>query len=219
MVFRRDNKSDSFQRQMSAIRQQIGPEDEPEERPAQREARYPSDRAANQQIPSYSEPTTGAYGFSDFASSVAPKANAAQQVVPVAPELPAIPVVDAQTTVIAHDTVWKGEISSEGTVHVHGRFEGAIKAKNDVYIAEEADVDAGITALNVIIAGLAKGTIRCDNRFEVLPSGRVSGDIVAPTLVVHEGATVSGQLRMSPADASDSKPTAVVQRRGTRGTA
>jgi len=220
MVFRRDNKSESFQRQMSAIRQQIGTDEEPEERPAQRESRYPSERAANQYVPSDDEQTSGAYGFSNFASTVAPQSAAPHQPVPVAPELPAVPAVDAQTTVIAHDATWKGEISSEGTVHVHGRFEGAIRAKNDVYVADEADVDAGITAMNVVVAGLAKGTIRCDQRFEVLPSGRVSGDIVAPTLIVHEGATISGQLRMSAAEATDTnKPTAVVQRRATRGTA
>lgn len=220
MVFRRDNKSDSFQRQMSAIRQQIGTDEEPEERPAPRENRYPSERQSNQYVAPSNESTSGAYGFSDFAASVAPASGpVSQQAVPVAPVMPTIPAVDAQTTVIAHDTIWKGEIQSTGTVHVHGRFEGAIKAQRDVFIAEEADIDAGIVATNVVVAGLAKGTIRCDGRFEVLPSGRVSGDIVAPTLVVHEGATVSGQLRMGTQEPIETKPTPVVQRRATRGTA
>jgi cytoskeletal protein CcmA (bactofilin family) len=220
MVFRRDNKSDSFQRQMSAIRQQIGSEEEADQPPAQRDARYPADRPSNQYVAPTNESTSGAYGFSDFASSVSPQSFSAQdQLVPVAPALPAIPTVDAQTTVIAHDTIWKGEIQSNGTVHVHGRFEGSIKATQDVYIAEEADIDAGIVATNVVIAGLAKGTIRCEARFEVLPTGRVSGDIVAPTLVVHEGATVSGQLRMGTQESTETKPTPVVQRRATRGTA
>ena len=72
-------------------------------------------------------------------------------------------------------------------LHIYGfirGFEGMINARQDVYVAEEADVDATITAGNVVIAGLAKGTIRCEDRFEVLPSGRVSGDIMAPVLVV-----------------------------------
>lgn len=215
MVFRRDNKSDSFQRQMSAIRQQIGSDAESEERPGQREARYPSDRAAGQ----FSEPAAGAYGFGEFAAAGA--AQSANQPVPLPPEMPTIPAVDAKTTVIANGTIWKGEIQSNGSVHVHGRFEGSIKATQDVFIADEADMDASIAATNVVIAGLAKGTIRCDTRFEVLPTGRVSGDIVAPTLVVHEGATISGQLRMSAQDTAEAKPTPtpVVQRRATRGTA
>lgn len=213
MVFRRDNKSESFQRQMSAIRQQIGGDEEFEERPASRESRFSTER------PVYAEPATGAYGFGEFATSVAPHQAGAQQMTPVAPSMPAIPVVDTQTTVIAHDTIWKGEIQSQGTVHVHGRFEGAINAKNDVYVAEEADVDATITAANVVIAGLAKGTVRCTARFEVLPSGRVSGDVMAPTLVVHEGANVSGQFRMGVETTAEAKPTPVIQRRATRGTA
>jgi cytoskeletal protein CcmA (bactofilin family) len=138
---------------------------------------------------------------------------------PVAPELPSIPAVDAQTTVIANDAMWKGEIQSNGSVHVHGRLEGAIRANKDVFIAEDADVDATITANTVVVAGIVKGIIRSEARFEVLPSGRVSGDIAAPTLVVHEGATVSGQLRMSVQDTVEANPTPVVQRRAARGTA
>jgi cytoskeletal protein CcmA (bactofilin family) len=219
MVFRRDNKADSFQRQMSALRQQIGGEEEAENRPQPREARYPSDRDTGSFGTGTSEPTSGAYGFGEFASSVAPQQTGNQQMTPVAPDMPTIPAVDAQTTVIAHDTMWKGEIQSNGTVHVHGRLEGSIRAQNDVYIAEEADVDATVTATNVVIGGLVKGTIRCEARFEVLPTGRVSGDILAPTLVVHEGATVTGQFRMGSQETVEAKPTPVVQRRATRGTA
>jgi cytoskeletal protein CcmA (bactofilin family) len=216
MVFRRDNKTDSFQRQMSALRQQIGGDEETEDRAGAPEQ---SDRGGGSFSTAFNEPASGAYGFSDFANSVAPSQTGNQQMTPVAPELPAIPTVDAQTTVIAHDTMWKGEIQSNGTVHVHGRLEGAIRANRDVYIAEEADVDSTITATNVVIAGLFKGTIRCEARFEVLPTGRVSGDILAPTLVIHEGALVTGQFRMGGQETVEAKPTPVVQRRATRGTA
>jgi cytoskeletal protein CcmA (bactofilin family) len=218
MVFRRDNKSDSFQRQMSALRQQIGTEEEAEARPQQGERRYPSERAAAYSPPQ-SEPTAGAYGFSEFASSVGPQQAGSKEMTPTAPELPEIPAVDSQTTVIANDTMWKGEIQSNGSVHVHGRLEGAVRANRDVFVAEDADVDATVTANTVVIAGLVKGTIRCESRLEILPSGRVSGDIFAPTFVVHEGATVSGQLRMSNQEPAETKPMSVVQRRAARGTA
>jgi len=218
MVFRRDNKTDSFQRQMSALRQQIGSEDESTDRPPARDARYPSERAPAVGTGQADSPA-GAYGFGDFASSVAPQQTGNNDMTPVAPELPSIPSVDAQTTVIANDAMWKGEIQSNGSVHVHGRLEGAIRANKDVFIAEDADVDATITANTVVVAGIVKGTIRSEARFEVLPSGRVSGDIVAPTLVVHEGATVSGQLRMSVQETVEANPTPVVQRRAARGTA
>jgi cytoskeletal protein CcmA (bactofilin family) len=129
------------------------------------------------------------------------------------------PLTDGQTSVIAHDTIWKGDLQSEGTIHIHGRVEGTIKAKQDVFVAEEADVDATITATNVVIAGYVKGGIRCGNRFEVLPQGRVDGEIQAPSLVIHDGATIVGQFRMGAGEGTESKPTSVVQRRATRGSA
>jgi cytoskeletal protein CcmA (bactofilin family) len=149
-------------------------------------------------------------------------------VVPVDPTRPDIPEVDADTTVIAFNTTWKGEISSEGTVHVHGRFEGSITARDEIVIAERANVDARLNANAVVVAGNIKGTIRCDARFEVLPTGRVTADVQSPTLVVHEGAVVAGQVRMNMSEpvASEPVPTArtetpvpVIQRRANRGSA
>ncbi len=128
-------------------------------------------------------------------------------------------MTDAQTSVVAHDTTWKGELVSEGTIHIHGKVEGTIKAKQDVFVAEEADVDATITAANVVIAGYVKGGIRCGNRFEVLPQGRVDGEIQSPTLVVHDGAAIIGQFRMGAGEGTDTAKTSVIQRRATRGTA
>jgi len=219
MVFRRDNKSDSFQRQMSALRQQIGNNKEEAEARPPREARYPSDRGSGDYGSEQGDAPAGAYGFGEFASSFGRQQPGNGDMTPVAPNMPEIPAIDSQTTVIANDTLWKGEIQSNGSVHVHGRLEGSVRAVRDVYVADEADLDATITAANVVVAGLVKGTVRCENRFEVLPAGRVSGDISAPTLIVHEGAVVSGQLRMSAQEPAEAKPASVVQRRAARGTA
>jgi cytoskeletal protein CcmA (bactofilin family) len=127
--------------------------------------------------------------------------------------------VDATTTVIAHDTTWKGDMSSDGSVHIHGRFDGAVKAQLAIFVAEGAEVDATLTADAIIVAGTSRGTVRARGKFEVLPTGRVAGDIFSPTLIVHEGAVMSGQLRMTSEEPKDAKPTPVIQRRANRGTA
>ncbi|MDQ3410909.1 MAG: polymer-forming cytoskeletal protein, partial [Chloroflexota bacterium] len=131
----------------------------------------------------------------------------------------ATPEVDGQTSVVAHDTTWNGDLQSSGSLHIHGVVDGSLTAREDVYIAEEADVTATITAANVIIAGLVRGTIRCGSRFEVLPRGRVLADVQAPTLVVHEGASMNGKMRMGAAETSpiaDQPTPTVVQRRAAR---
>lgn len=200
MVFRRETKVDAFQRQISALRQQIGAEEGQEE--------YPN---APQR-----EGASGAYGFSEFASNAAAQPSGASDA-PVEPELPATPAVTDMTTVIAQNATWKGELQSDGAVHVHGRFEGSIRATDDIFVAEEAEVDATLSAANVVIAGTIRGSIRCGARFEMLPTGRVTGDIQSPALVVHEGANVTAQFRMGAPDLSENVPTPVVARRPARG--
>jgi cytoskeletal protein CcmA (bactofilin family) len=229
MVFRRDSKAgDAFQRQISALRQQLGGEGSADDQAAAEglgatpdESAYGSYRGdgdpgsdAEVGVPD-SDAAGAGYGGMDAGTGVT------GAVVPEAPPVPELPEVDAQTTVIANGTAWKGEIGSDGTVHVYGRFEGSVRATRDVFLADGADVDATIEADRVVVAGLLKGTVRCGGRFEVLPTGRVSGDVQSPTLVVHEGAIVTGQLRMGPGEtaSSEAKSPSVVHRRPARGTA
>ncbi len=219
MVFRKESKVDAFQRQISALRQQLGDSHEaPEEEEFPPAPQYEDNRlpASDQTQAAQADP---GYNFGGF--NAQPVVSETQMVSEVeSTPVPGVPAVTAQTSVVAHDTTWKGDLESDGSVHVHGRVEGSIRAKFDVFIAEEADVDATVTASNVIIAGLIQGSIRCGDRFEVLPQGRVSGDINAPTLVIHEGAHVTGQFRMGvEQNGVENKPTSVVQRRAARGSA
>ncbi len=241
MVFRKENKVDAFQRQISALRQQLGgangegsdddlyddgetPAAEDVSRATGRVGAEPQaagTRQASRGSETEYESRSGGYGFGGFGLSESAEQTGDAMIhgTSVPATLPTNPAaaIDAQTSVIAHDTVWKGDLQTNGTLHVHGRVEGSIGAKQDVYVAEEADVDAAITATNVVVAGLVRGTIRCSARFEVLPQGRVAGDVQAPTLVVHDGATVTGQFRMELAEAAEPKAAPVVQRRAARG--
>lgn len=200
-MFRRDNKGDSFERQMGALRQQLGEDDleGDEDLLEEQEDTTPV---------GYGQPGS-TYGYTPTGS-----VDAGQAVPPAAP---VIPDVDASTTVIARDTTWKGEMSSDGSVHIHGRFDGAVKAEHEIFVAEGAEVDATLTAQTIVVAGVSRGTVRSRGKFEVLPSGKVAGDIYAPTLVVHEGAMMSGQLRMTGEESKETKPTPVIQRRANRG--
>lgn len=247
MVFRKESKVDAFQRQISALRQQLGGADEtdgddqPDDRTADTADTFEASPAAvdggrksvygqeaNVTAPG-NEPGDGSgYGFGSFGASAPPRqfetaiATTAMPLELETPEVPAMPV-DSDASVISHDAFWKGDLQSDGSLHVHGRVEGTLRAKDGIFIAEEADVEATIVAASVIIAGRVQGTIRCDVRFEVLPQGRVTGEVQSPTLVVHEGALMNAQFRMGAPDRAESAPAAaaapVVHRRsaGSRG--
>ncbi len=213
MVFRRDNKPE-FQRQMGALRQQLGSEEAAGQAP---EPAFTESRPeASYQPPPMREPAPAPRdsGYSSF-GSYAPTPAVAQ-----APEAPATPTADEQTSVIAQETIWKGDLESRGSIHVHGRVEGTVTAAREIYIAEQAEVDASLMAAVIIVAGKVTGEVRCTSRFEMLPSGRVDGNVQAPSLVVHEGASITGQFRMgSPDTTTDGKVASVMGRRATRGSA
>jgi cytoskeletal protein CcmA (bactofilin family) len=221
MVFRKESKVDAFQRQISALRQQLGSEDEiaaheDESRSYAREEHHPAPEPESYAPASYQSRDVSGYSFTsqvaDYQSDDLEAESSLELAIPT-------PTVDAQTSVVAHDTTWNGDLQSSGSLHVHGIVDGTLTAADDVYVAEEADVTATIMATNVIVAGVVRGTIRCGSRFEVLPRGRVLADVQAPTLVVHEGAAISGQVRMGPAE-SNSLPEQpaqpVVHRRAAR---
>lgn len=173
MVFRKESRADSFQRQISTLREQLGSDDDAEE--------MSDDVAA---FPGQPEP--------------APRPATAASDAPRPHQPPRM--ADSATGVVSANSSWSGTLSSEGSIQIFGSIEGELTASDEIYVAEGARVDARLRARTIIVAGEVTGTIECDGRLEIMPSGSVSGDVTSPTLVVHEGATVEGDITMqSPA--------------------
>lgn len=209
MVFRRDSKVDAFQRQISALRHQLGGESDDgatyeHDRPRSgvRESAYLSEYPESPPIAS--EHASISHGRADLLDPVLAD-----------PEPPPIPAIDMQTSVIAHSTAWSGDLESSGSLHVHGRVEGSLTARDTIFVAEEAVVDAVLRAAKVTIAGNVRGAVHCAERFEVLPHGRVTGDIHAPAIAIHDGALVAGEIRMT--QASDVRAALAPAERVARG--
>jgi cytoskeletal protein CcmA (bactofilin family) len=183
-VIRRDSKSDSFQRQIAALREQLAV-GEPDDLPYDDAEPMPTDDAP-------------AILSASVAATVSPVYAPRTPVTPAA-----VPRLDAVTGVIAADSRWNGTLTSHGSLHIYGAVEGQLTAHGEVYIAEGAQVDARLHAATVYVAGALSGTIECTERLEVLPTGRVDGDVSTATLVVHDGAVLSGSLRMREAEATE----------------
>jgi cytoskeletal protein CcmA (bactofilin family) len=192
VVFRRDSKVDAFQRQISALRHQLGGENEDAAMPD-----HDLPRSIGREGSYLSE-------YPEFTSMGSDRVSAARGLVDtmdlrLADSVPSpIPATDMQTSVIAHSTAWSGDLESSGSLHVHGRVEGSLTARDTIFIAEEADVEAVIRAAKVTVAGNVRGSVHCGERFEVLPHGKVAGDIHAPAIAIHDGAIVAGDISMTP---------------------
>jgi len=101
------------------------------------------------------------------------------------------------TNVIATGARWKGSLKVDESVRIDGHFSGDIDAKGTVQIMEGADVDAKVHAGFVVVSGSFKGEIKCDQRVELMPRSKVSGEIITKILSVHEGATLDGGVQMT----------------------
>ena len=191
MVFRRDSKVDAFQRQISALRHQLGGESEEADVGAARDRprSIGNENSYLSDYPEFASITSGRPPSSQFTTG----ALDTLQLDAVAP----VPAIDMHTSVVAHSTVWTGDFESSGSLHIHGRVEGSLTARDSIFIAEEAEVEAVIRAANVTIAGKVRGSIHCTDRFEVLPHGKVAGDIHAPAIAIHDGALIAGDISMT----------------------
>ncbi|HEX5369743.1 MAG TPA: polymer-forming cytoskeletal protein [Dehalococcoidia bacterium] len=104
---------------------------------------------------------------------------------------------DRCTNIIAAGAKWKGTLTVEDSVRIDGLFSGEIQSKATVHVAEGAQVDAKIKAAFVVIAGTFQGEVRCEQRVDLLPHSKVSGDINTKVFIVHEGATLDATISMT----------------------
>lgn len=207
MIFRKESRGESFQRQVSGLRKQA----QSDEELGTDEYRYDEPHDTSQFATTSS--ATDEETFGPTISSV--ESTPTQTIAGVQPSYrPTWQSADSTTSVISVNANWNGTLRTEGSIHLHGKAEGELHAASDVFVAEGAEIDAHIFADNVVVAGVVRGKIEARGRLELLPQGHVSGDVKAPKLIVHEGAQLSGQLKMESGSASPTYSTEAAAPKG-----
>ncbi len=115
---------------------------------------------------------------------------------------------DQATSILSTGSVWQGTLKIDGSVRIDGQMNGEIDAKDTVYVAEKATMNAKVRAAYVVIAGTFEGEVNCSERLQVMPSGRVKAELTTKSLTVFEGAVIEGQVRMTRNDLPTALPTA-----------
>lgn len=106
------------------------------------------------------------------------------------------PEEEVESTIGERTTV-DGTFKSENSVRIRGTVQGEIESKRTIWVEKSANVTAKVTAESVTVAGQINGQIFCAGRVEIRPSGRVTGEINAGTLIMQEGAFFEGNLKMT----------------------
>jgi len=111
--------------------------------------------------------------------------------------VPVTPAGSNLTAFLGEGTSFKGTLTFEGTVRIDGKLEGEIFTKDTLVVGEGAQVSASIQAGVVEIGGTVHGNITADRKVDIRASGRLYGNISAPSLVIEEGVVFEGTCTMN----------------------
>lgn len=101
-------------------------------------------------------------------------------------------------TVIGSDTSIKGDMVVENRARIYGKFEGTIRSKGEIHLADKARCKAAVEANIVQVDGSLDGDITASEKASLNATARVKGDLVASRLKVAEGAAINGHVSVGP---------------------
>ena len=109
-------------------------------------------------------------------------------------------------SIISENARLKGDIISEGIVHIDGQIEGDISCE-ELVIGVKGVVVGSVTANNIQLNGVLNGKASADNLF-IAKSAKLIGDATHNTIAIEPGAYVDGHcMRLgAPIPAEQGKP-------------
>jgi cytoskeletal protein CcmA (bactofilin family) len=96
---------------------------------------------------------------------------------------------------IGKSLVVKGEVTGSESLYVDGRVEGTINLPgNRVTIGRNGQVQADITAREIVVLGAVTGNITASDRVEVRSEGSLTGDVSCQRISIEDGAFFKGGI-------------------------
>lgn len=101
-----------------------------------------------------------------------------------------------QTTILNEDASFEGKLDFEGNVLINGKFKGEIFSTGELTIGQTGVVEGKVQIGTIHIFGEIRGNISAKEKIEINSPAIVRGDIVAPSLIIKEGAVFEGNCSM-----------------------
>ena len=98
--------------------------------------------------------------------------------------------------VIAPGLFLKGELRGEDDLIIEGRVEGQIQLQKHLTVEPTGVVIANVKTENITIKGELHGDMTAVEKVEIHQGAKVIGNIVAPRIVIADGARFKGHVEM-----------------------
>jgi cytoskeletal protein CcmA (bactofilin family) len=116
------------------------------------------------------------------------------------------PAARAESVVDAHSS-FDGRFETEQDLRIEGSISGDVVCKGRFTVEREATAKVKLQAHEAHIKGRFEGEVACSGLLVVASTAVVSGTIKAATLVVEEGASLSGAIETAKSASASTRPT------------
>lgn len=111
---------------------------------------------------------------------------------------PCAPNVRKYFVVVPRGVTLKARLRYDRDIEIVGALCGEVVSPCAILVSRNATCDATIEARDIEIFGTVRGKVRSGGQIVVRSGALVEGDIEAPSVIVEEGAMVSGACRWIP---------------------
>jgi cytoskeletal protein CcmA (bactofilin family) len=102
----------------------------------------------------------------------------------------------SQQNMIAHGTIFEGDLKSEGDFRIEGSVKGTLITNGKVVIGSTGAVDGNLSCNNADIEGQVTGKLSVSDTLSLRASARVEGEVQTGKLAVEPGATFNAHCQM-----------------------
>jgi cytoskeletal protein CcmA (bactofilin family) len=112
----------------------------------------------------------------------------------------------AKAAVIGPGIAIDGNISGNENLIIEGKVKGNIHlGSHEVTVGKTGDVNADVTAKLIRVAGKVRGDLTGKEKVIISNTGNVHGNIVAPRMLLEDGAVFKGSIDMDPGEVSQAQ--------------
>jgi cytoskeletal protein CcmA (bactofilin family) len=90
----------------------------------------------------------------------------------------------------------KGTVNFEGAGRIDGKVEGKVIVKGSVVFGEGALLISDVEGDTVVVGGKVTGTITARQKIQLLRTSVFTGDLLAPSVLIEDGAQFNGTCKM-----------------------
>ena len=100
------------------------------------------------------------------------------------------------TSFLAEGTELEGVLVVQGGIRIDGRVKGEIQSESVVYVGDQAEIEADITAEGVIASGKIHGSIFSAQQVMLNLPGSIVGSIETRELILEKGVYFDGECKI-----------------------